>query len=84
MATATYKVGDKVRSAEDSSDVLVMEGVYKGTVAQVRRAKGTPDGHVYIVRGYMVALPNSKYANLYTDTTPGDRQLWSSHLTPDV
>lgn len=47
----TFAIGDRVESADGSSDRHLMCGVWVATVVDVRPAKGASDGHCYITAG---------------------------------
>jgi hypothetical protein len=69
--TRKFKVGDKVKSAPDSSDVVVMEATWIATIYKI--VGENDEGGCYETLGYWSNEPPSEALTL--------RQLWGSHLT---
>ena len=91
MPQSTFKVGDKVQSHPNSSDVKAMKGVWHAEIVAVSAATKTqtPDGFVYETLGRWEWLeeglpwagdklvPKTAVAGRAKLTY---RQLWSDHL----
>ena len=78
-----FKVGDKVKSAPDSSDVLGMKATWFAVIHEI---KGENDsGGCYETLGTWTPLQDEKgnVSNFWAGRTaekPTLRQLWGSHL----
>lgn len=66
-----FKVGDKVKSASDSSDVVVMKATWIATIYKI--VGDNDEGGCYETLGY--------WSNKSPSEAPTLRQLYGSHLT---
>ena len=71
MTKLKFKVGDKVKSAPDSSDVVVMEATWIATISKV--IGNNDEGGCYETLGH--------WSNESPSHAPTLRQLYGSHLT---
>lgn len=84
MPAQKFKVGDKVQSAEGSSDIEVMGGLWVAEVVEVK--SGNDSGGCFITRGsWSPILDDAGNAAPFWanhDPTPSvtERQLWGEHL----
>jgi hypothetical protein len=72
---ATFSVGDKVKSAPDSSDIFVLRKCWHATILAVRPVATATDGYAYETLGYWDGESKRKKPTL--------RQLWSKHLVKE-
>ena len=78
MARPTFNVGDRVRSAADSSDTRTMHGIWHAEVVSVIPFPKVPGGYAYQTLGTWETLPGWSLPT--PDPTPTVRQLWAQHL----
>jgi len=85
MKNMKFKVGDKVRSADDSSDVTMMKAHW---VAEIIELKSENDhGGCFLTLGKWEPIPQAdgKFTDFWSDYDPQEkptvRQLWGSHLS---